>query len=447
MALAKGTFNMLQIQDPEITQLSHTAHGSGLQGYAQQGHDNQNIIVLNYIDQHPVFDLPFRSYFLLAVVSSLFALGIWAAYFNGYFTFSGNGISPLTWHIHEMIFGFGATVAVGFILTAAQTWTGQPSIKGLPVLGFIVLWLLIRVELFINLPSTIIMAIVLQSFWWLGSIIVFTRLVLKSSNRRNYLFIPLLSVLMLLNIALLLLDFNGYYELARHIARTCVLMFCLLMGILGGRVIPFFTVSGAKLEPITVPSWLTPLLTITSISGVLVFFSSAFIDLPFSPAALMITAGLLHLIRQCYWRSFATKNIALLWSLHLAYFSLGLGLILLGMSYLTNQTIEYLNIAITFADALHLITIAAMGLMIFAMMSRVSLGHTGRALTPSKLVSWIFFLIIFSALTRAILPSLVQQPLVSWNVSAIAWLIAGALFLKVYLPILTTKKIVKSFRH
>ncbi|WP_019026509.1 NnrS family protein [Colwellia piezophila] len=431
---------MLQIQDPEIAQLTC---------------DHQGKDALNYLNQHPVLDLPFRSYFLLAVIGSLFTLGIWAAYFNGYFTFAGNGISPLAWHIHEMIFGFGATVAVGFILTAAQTWTGQPSIKGLPVVGFIAIWLLVRVALLVNLPSTIIIAIVLQSCWWLGTIVVFTRLVLKSSNRRNYLFIPLLSVLMLLNIALLLLDFTGHYELTRHIARTCVLMFCLLMGILGGRVIPFFTVSGAKLEPIKSPHWLTPLLTITSISGVLVFFSSIFINLPFSPAGLMIASGLLHLIRQSYWRSFATRNIALLWSLHLAYFSLGLGLILLGMSYLSTEGISPIQLTIPFGDALHLITIAAMGLMIFAMMSRVSLGHTGRALTPSKLVSWLFCLIILSALARVILPSLswsflpilINQTLLAWNISALAWLIAGALFLKVYLVILTTKKIEKNFNR
>ena len=364
-----------------------------------------------------------------------------------YSLFVGNGITPLAWHIHEMIFGFGATVAVGFILTAAQTWTGQPSIKGLPILAFIALWLLVRVALLINLPSTIIVASILQSCWWLGSIMVFTRLVLKSNNRRNYLFIPLLSLLMLLNIALLLLDFNGYHELTRHIARTSVLMFCLLMGILGGRVIPFFTVSGAKLDPIKTPSWLSPLLTFTSILGVFSFFSSVFIELPFSPAVLMIASGLLHLIRQSYWRSFATLNIALLWSLHLAYFTLGVGLTLLGLSYFQAQSIEYLGVSITFADALHLISIAAMALMIFAMMCRVSLGHTGRSLAPSNLVSWIFALILVSALSRALLPTITLHTLLAWNISALAWVVAGLLFLKVYLPILVTKKLMKSFRH
>ena len=115
------------------------------------------------------------------------------------------------------------------------------------------------------------------------------------------------------------------------------------------------------------------------------------------------------------------------------------------MSYLPSDFIGFIKLSINFGDALHLITIAAMGLMIFAMMSRVSLGHTGRALAPSRLVSWVFFLIIFSAFTRAILPTITSQPLFAWNISALAWLIAGLLFLKVYLPILTAKKVEKFF--
>jgi len=214
------------------------------------------------------------------------------------------------------------------------------------------------------------------------------------------------------------------------------------MGVLGGRVIPFFTVSGAKLEPITIPQWLTPLLTLVSLLGVLVFFSSGFVKLPFTPAGLMVASGLLHIFRQSYWRSKATVNIPLLWSLHLSYFSLGLGLILLGGSY---QTFDSFTPFINFSHALHVITIAAMGLMIFAMMCRVSLGHTGRALIANKLVPWIFFAIFLSAFTRVILP-LFDLPLFALNSSAFLWLVAGVLFLKVYFPILISKKVEKNFR-
>ncbi len=416
---------MINIQDPELTQLMHEQQtSSGLKHF-------------NQLNQQPILDLPFRSYFLLAVAFSIIAIAIWTSYLNGYFTFATTGLSPIIWHVHEMIFGFSATIAVGFILTAAQTWTGKASIKGLPVLLFIVVWLMVRVCLLINQSPFVYIAIVLQSLWWLASIAVFSYLVLSSQNRRNYLFIPLLTSLMLLNLTLLWLDLLNYSELARHISRTSILIFCLLMGILGGRVIPFFTSSGAKLKAITTPNWLTTLLIITSVVGILVFILSAFVELSLSPAVLMITSGILHLYQQSYWRSNTTVRIPLLWSLHLAYFSLGFGLILLGMSYLP---IEYLNIQLQFSDTLHFITIAAMALMIFSMMCRVSLGHTGRELLVHPLVSWLFVFIFICAITRVLLP-IFNQPLLGWNSSAFLWLLAACSFLKVYFPVLTTKKI------
>jgi len=421
MVLEKGTFNMLTIQDPELTQLNHEQH--------------QEPSALKRLNQLPILDLPFRSYFLFAVAFSFIAIGIWAGFLNGYFSFAANALSPIIWHVHEMIFGFAATIAVGFILTAAQTWTGKASIKGLPVLLFIVIWLMVRACLLINQPLSIYIAIALQSLWWIASIAIFTRLVISSKNRRNYLFIPLLSCLMLLNITLLLLDLFDYHQLAQHVARTSILLFCLLMGFLGGRVIPFFTSSGAKLEKITTPSWITPLLTLVSLASIVIFFISAFIQLPFSPAGLMIAAGILHIFRQSFWRSASTLKIPLLWSLHLAYLSLGIGLILLGMSYLS---FEFFTLQ--FSDALHLITIAAMALMIFSMMSRVSLGHTGRPLETHALVSWIFAFIGISAIARVLLP-LLHQTLLGWNISAFFWLLAAACFLIIYLPILATKKV------
>ena len=80
-----------------------------------------------------------------------------------------------------------------------------------------------------------------------------------------------------------------------------------------------------------------------------------------------------------------------------------------------------------------------MGLMIFAMMSRVSLGHTGRALLPHKFVSWIFLLIFISAITRVLMP-MFQHSLLGWNISLSAWLVAASLFLIIYIPVLTKPK-------
>ena len=379
------------------------------------------------INDHPIFDLPFRSFFISAVGISVISLLIWIAFLHGQISLFNQGLNATVWHIHEMLFGFGATVAVGFLLTAVQTWTNKPSIKGSPVIALLSLWLLVRIFLLVNQPLFIYMAIALQLTWWLIVITVFSRLVISAKNSRNYVFIPLLTTLMILNVGVLILDTLGHTDIALHFARTAVLMFGLLMAILGGRVIPFFTSAATHVKATTSPSWVTPLLLVTSISGISVFFVGQFISLPFTPAALMICAGILHILRLSFWHSKATLSQPLLWSLHLSYLSLAIGLLLLGSSYL--------HTFILFSDALHMITIGAMGLMIIAMMSRVSLGHTGRRLQPSKWVALSFALLFSAAIARVFLPMLGHIQL-AWDLSALAWMLAGCIFLVIYAPIL-----------
>lgn len=404
---------MISINDPELEQLQNDA--------------NSQHSTFTKLTKHALFDLPFRSFFLCAVLASIVSLGLWSAYLNGNLTALNGELSATVWHIHEMLFAFAATVAVGFILTAAQTWTGRASIKGLPVIALLVLWIAVRICLLVNTNTSVSLAVVLQSIWWLSVITIYAKLVLSAKNRRNYLFIPLLTTLMLLNIGVLLFDLNDRTDLALHFARAAVLMFGLMMGIMGGRVIPFFTTAATRTSKIITPWFLTPMLLVTSIAGISVFFIGKFISLPFTPATLMIASGVLHIIRLGFWRSRVTINVPLLWSLHLSYFCLGLGLILLGLSYLLP--------ALQFGDALHLLTIGAMALMIFAMMSRVSLGHTGRALQTHKAVPFSFALLITAAFVRAFLP-LLQQHQIAWHLSAILWILAGLIFLVIYSPIL-----------
>ncbi|WNC72259.1 NnrS family protein [Thalassotalea psychrophila] len=405
---------MISINDPELQQLQHDA--------------NSQHSTFTKLTKHALFDLPFRSFFLCAVLASMVSLALWSAHLSGNISFLNGELSITVWHVHEMLFAFGATVAVGFILTAVQTWTGQASIKGLPVIALLVLWFLVRICLLVNSSNSVYLGVILQSVWWLSVISVFAKLTLKAKNRRNYLFIPLLSALMLLNLGVLLFDLNGRTDLSLHFAKTVVLMFGLMMGIMGGRVIPFFTTAATRIGKITTPFFLTPMLLVTSIAGISVFFVGKFISLPFTPAVLMIASGLLHIVRLAFWHSTVTVNVPLLWSLHLSYFCLGFGLILLGSSYLQ----PYLQ----FNDALHLITIGAMALMIIAMMSRVSLGHTGRALKTHKAVPISFILIFSAALVRVFLP-LIQEYQLAWHLSTTLWIFASVIFLTIYSPILS----------
>ena len=289
-------------------------------------------------------------------------------------------------------------------------------------------WVMVRGLLWYNTATSLAFAFALQALWWVGIIGSYAQIVLHAKNQRNYIFIPLLSALAAVNLLILGAGLLGKTALALHLVRSAVLVFTLVVAIVGGRVIPFFTVRGAGTEPKQPLPWLEKSLLPVAIIGIIIFMTGQFISLPITPALFMLTAGSLHLIRCARWSGGKTLNVPLLWSLHLAYLLMSLGLIALGLSYLTP--------AIQFSAALHLITIGAVGLMIIAMMSRVSLGHTGRALVTKRRINLAFVLVTGAAFIRFTLPHF-GYALLSWQLSALLWVIAFSLFFFTYWPILT----------
>jgi uncharacterized protein involved in response to NO len=388
----------------------------------------QQETVIQSFFNHDFLSLAFRPFFLLAAFFSISSLIMWMGYFLG-FTFVGEqAMTPVVWHVHEMIFGFAATVAVGFVLTAAQTWTKVPSLSKGWIVLLIALWLSVRAGLYINSSLWVTMAIIAQCAWWLTVLSAFARQLITSKNKRNYILLPVMSLIALFNMAVISNHFIfDSSETLLHFSRTTVLVFVMLMGLMGGRVIPFFTGSGAKVPTPQTPAWLTPLVSSVSSIGAALYFVGYFVALPFTPATIMMLGGVLHLWRLSFWKTGKTITIPLLWSLHLSYFLMAIGMILLGLSYFTTR--------LAFSDALHMITIGAMGLMIFAMMTRVSLGHTGRALLPNTWVGAIYLLIAMAAFIRVGLSAL-NLHLVAWLASATCWIIASVIFLIIYTPLL-----------
>src|SRR3546814_6470148 len=53
--------------------------------------------------------------------------------------------SPVTWHFHELLFGFVAAAMAGFLLTAIPNWTGRMPLQGWPLGSLVLLWILGRV--------------------------------------------------------------------------------------------------------------------------------------------------------------------------------------------------------------------------------------------------------------------------------------------------------------
>lgn len=385
----------------------------------------------------PIFNLAFRSFFLLAALFSSLGLIVWSLNLNGVGLLSDTGLSALVWHTHEMLFAFAATVAVGFVLTAVQTWTGVSSLKGRPLALLVALWLLIRALIWFNSQASIMLAIVASAIWWILVIVSFSRIVFKVNNQRNYLFIPIFTVLACLNLGLLVADTNGYSALAMHLAKTVVIVFCLIMTLVGGRVIPFFTVRGANTSPVEAIDLVEKLMMPLSSIAVAIYASSFVISIPVVTGSALILLGFVQLIRMSRWHSLKTLKVPLLWSLHISYFAMAAGLLFMGASYFTH--------GVTFSSGLHLVTIGAMGLMILAMMSRVSLGHTGRKLEVKTIISISFLLLTLAAIARVIMP-MMGMHLLGWSTSAVLWCVAFGFFLLVYTPVLFAPRVDAKFK-
>jgi uncharacterized protein involved in response to NO len=115
--------------------------------------------------------------------------------------------------------------------------------------------------------------------------------------------------------------------------------------------------------------------------------------------------------------------------LHIAYAFVPMGFFLVAASIA-------LPALLTASGALHGWTAGAIGLMTLAIMTRSSLGHTGRPLTATAPTQLIYVAALVAALARIVSAfGLAREPLL--HVSAMAWLMAFAGFAVVYGPLLT----------
>jgi uncharacterized protein involved in response to NO len=91
-----------------------------------------------------LFNLGFRPFFLMAGVFSLISIFVWGnAYVYGW-TMRSLPFSPMHWHAHEMVFGYGMAVAAGFLLTSVRNWTHIQTLQGYSLAGLAMLWLAAR---------------------------------------------------------------------------------------------------------------------------------------------------------------------------------------------------------------------------------------------------------------------------------------------------------------
>lgn len=390
-----------------------------------------SVVPRNTDNTWPLFRLAFRPFFLFGALFSIVSLVAWNALLNGKIGFAVHG-GPLWWHMHEMLFGFVGAIVVGFLLSAVQTWTRLPSIKGLPLFLLFLLWLTARVFMWLPaiLPPWIIA--VTDLLFFPAAALVLTRLVVKARLWRNIIFVPLLAAMTLANATMHYSAAEGLTELALSAAVGMVLMVTLLMCIMGGRVFPMFTANGTQTPRVPPLAWLEKSaiigMLLVVVTQVGIFALPAWVN-----ALLLFVTAALHFIRVFRWRIWVTLKTPLVWSLHVSYWCIPIGLTLLGISELSDS--------ITRSQAIHSLTVGAMGIMILAMIARVSLGHTGRTIQVGKLMNAAFLILTFAFVVRVFGISVFPSYGDVFTTATALWVLAYGCFFALYLPILTRPRV------
>jgi uncharacterized protein involved in response to NO len=376
-----------------------------------------------------LFDYGFRPFFLLSGIWAAVAVPVWLLMLLGGFQPSG-ALTPQLWHAHEMLFGFVVAAIAGFLLTAVPSWTGEKGFSGTPLIVLTVLWLAGRVVMtgFPLLPS-MAAAIIDVAFLPALGLMIAPSLVCAGKSR-NLVFLVFLLALLAGNLlfhAGLERPESGFAPRGLLLAVDTVL---LVVTIIGGRIVPAFTLSAMRRTDDTFAITPFPALDRAAVASIVaVLIIDLFWPASRAAGAAAILAALLHLARLLRWKTLRGRGIPLVWILHVAYAWIVTGLVLKG-----------LHLAVGLPDAwtwMHALTVGGFGSMILAVMTRAALGHTGRPLVAPAPIVAAYGLITLAALGRVFGPLLPASYLHTIVLSGSLWAGAFVLFLIVYTPILT----------
>lgn len=377
-----------------------------------------------------VFSAGFRPFFLLAGLWAVIAVPLWLAVLSGHVALP-TAFDPVTWHAHEMLFGFAQAAIAGFLFTAVPNWTGRMPIQGWPLGAFALLFVAGRIAVLCSAKLGLAAAIIDLAFP-LALIAALGREVVAGRNWRN---LPILAAVGAIAAAngLTHLEALGWAATGAAGLRLGIAVIIMLIGLVGGRIIPSFTrnwLAKRGGSPMPAPAGRFDAAALIAAALALAVWTIA-PDVAAVPP-LMALAALAALIRLARWQGHRTLAEPLVWVLHVGFLWLPIGF---GLVALASWTA-----ALPLSAALHALTGGAIATMILAVSTRATLGHTGRDLYADRRTTCIYGLATASAAARiaAGLSADAYLPLLA--LAGVAWLAAFALFLFVYGPMLLTPR-------
>lgn len=380
-------------------------------------------------DLPALFSYGFRPFFLGGALTAAIAVPLWLVMMATGLEPAGP-FSALSWHAYEMIFGYLAAIVAGFVLTAVPNWTGRLPVTGWPLVALFGLWVAGRIAS-AAMPWPSAAALVDLAFLVTLAGVVWREIIAG----RHAGGVPVAALISLLALANLVFHLQVQWPvqwpaLAGYGERMALGGAALLISLIGGRITPSFTrnwLAKAGLSPLPTPFGRFDKITIGATVGAVALWVALPQGVP--TGAVLALAGALHLARVARWRGLSARREPIVLIMHLGYFWLAVSLLLMGLAALAPGVIDP-------TTALHALSAGAVGTMTLAVMTRASLGHTGRAIVTDRATLAIYVLVTLGALLRVAAPFTGEFHLTTLFAGGLLWSASFALFALAYAPVL-----------
>ena len=369
----------------------------------------------------------FRPFFLSAALSAALGMALWMMTLHGRPVLP-TALDPVSWHAHEALFGYLGAVFAGFLLTSVPNWTGRRPLAGAALMGLLALWVLGRAAVATSrhLPPWAVMTIDLSFPVALGGMLL--REIVAARNWRNLVVIGLLGAFV---------AGNGLYHgeaagdgraASGYGFRIGLAAAIMMISVIGGRIVPAFTRNwllerGVDRMPAAFGRMDRLALALTLLT------LAVWVAAPDRSGTgyLLLASGVAQLLRLSRWRWQSTGAEPLVWILHVGHAFVPAGMLAMGAAIVWPG-------ALTSIAAQHLWMAGAVGVMTLAVMTRATLGHTGRTLVAGTGTTVLYALVIASVPVRLLGAAFPESALSLWTLSAVLWCGGFAGFVLLYGP-------------
>ena len=379
------------------------------------------------LSAHPLWLVGFRPFFALACLSGLSLPILWALFFSGAIPAPATSFSTVQWHAHEMFFGFGWAVLGGFLLTSTKNWVKVRGYHGYALIFLVAAWLFERAGMWFEGAWPTFLFFISNNLF-LGAIIAMLLWTLIRNRKGdfypdNYFFLLILPVFLVAKNLMLSAEYA-------QIGWSMVLgLFRMAFLVMLERTLAQFMKGAFNVAILQNPA----LDKAIKLLGLLLVFESLM------PAQL--SGGIALLLALLLAGRFV------FWKPQLALRRLDIGIMYLGYLAITVQLlVEFLShiapIKWVGTVSIHLFAFGAMGLIIPAMLVRISKGHTGRKAAFDALDKLALWIMMLAFLFRIVAPQIHPAGYTYWiYLAALCWFACFALLAWRYIPFLMQPRI------